>query len=102
MKESVFKNAKKFYDGWEKIVNGFKNRILPLSIKDILKTDILNTPEQKRFNNFLSQIKEEQRNIDMSLFEEVFGMARLTKCYKLYTVQKKLIVTIKRHFRLKI
>ena len=73
MKESVFKNAKKIYDGWEKIVNGFKNRILLLSIKDILKTDILNTPEQKQFNNFLSQIKEEQRNIDMSLFEEVFG-----------------------------
>ena len=27
LKESVFKNAKNFYDGWEKTVNGFKNGI---------------------------------------------------------------------------
>ena len=80
------KTHKKIYDGWEKIVNGFKNGILPLSIKNGTKTDILDTPEQKRFNDFLSQIKEGQRNIDMSLFEEVFGFGMLTKCYKLYTV----------------
>ena len=27
LKESVFKNAKNFYDGWERTVNGFKNGI---------------------------------------------------------------------------
>ena len=64
----------------EKIVYGFKNAILPLSKKDDLKIDsgdqqldILDTPEQRRYNDILSQIKEEQKNIDMSLFEEVFG-----------------------------
>ena len=31
LKKSVSKNVKNFYDGWEKIVYGFKNGILPLS-----------------------------------------------------------------------
>ena len=39
LKGSVSKNVKKFYDEWEKIVNGFKNGILPLSKKDGTKTD---------------------------------------------------------------
>ena len=34
---------------------------------------ILDTPEQKRFNYFLRQIKQEQKNIDTSLFKEVYG-----------------------------
>ena len=64
LKESVFKNVKNFYDEWEKIVYGFKNGILPLSKKDNMKTDsadqqldILDTPEQRRFNDFLDQIE---------------------------------------------
>ena len=36
-KESVSKNFKKFYDGWEKIVYGFENGKLPLSKKDDTK-----------------------------------------------------------------
>ena len=69
--ESVSKNVKKFYEGWEKIVYGFKNGILSLSKKNDMKTDsadqqldVLDTPEQRRFNGFLSQIKEQQKNID--------------------------------------
>ena len=31
------------------------------------------TPEQKEFNNFLEQIKEEQNNIDMNLFKNIFN-----------------------------
>ena len=79
LKESVSKNVKNVYDGWEKVVSGLKNKILSLSKKAVEKTDsdnqqsdILDTPEQQRFNDFLSQIKEEQKHIDMSLFEEVF------------------------------
>ena len=41
--------------------------------------DVLDTPEQRRFNDFLSQITEEQRNVDMSLFEEVFAYKTLDK-----------------------
>ena len=80
LKESVSKNIKKFCEWWEKIVYGFKNGILLLPKKDDMKTDtgnqqldILDTLEQRRFNDFLSQIKEEQKNVDLSLFEEVFG-----------------------------
>ena len=80
LKESVSKNVKRLYDGWEKFVNGFKNGILPPSKKIDVKTnigdqqqDILDTPEQKKINDFLSQIKEKQKSIDMNLFKEVFG-----------------------------
>ena len=40
-----------------------------------LKNQGLNLPaasKQKEFNNFLQQIKEEQRNIDMNLFKNIF------------------------------
>ena len=67
------KSVKKFYDRWGKIVNGFKNKILPLykkagekSDRDDQQPDILDTPEKKRFNGFLSHIKEEQKNIGMN------------------------------------
>ena len=38
-----------------------------------MKTDILDTPEQERFNNFSSQIEEEQKNINMKSFEKYFS-----------------------------
>ena len=31
------------------------------------------TPEQKEFNDFLEQIKEEQKNIDINRFKNVFN-----------------------------
>ena len=75
LKESAFENAKNFYDGSEKIVNGFKNGILPLSktygtktVSSDQQTDILDTPEHKSFNDFLIRIKEEQKHMDMILF----------------------------------
>ena len=33
------------------------------------KDNLSETPEQKKFNNFLEQIKEEQKTIDMNLFK---------------------------------
>ena len=69
-----------------KIVYGFKNGILLLPKEDDMKTDsggrqlgVLDTPEQRRFNDFLNQITEERRNVDMSLFEEVFAYKTLDK-----------------------
>ena len=38
LKETVSKIVKTFYDGWSRIVYGFKNGILPLSKKDGKKT----------------------------------------------------------------
>ena len=79
LKESASKKVSNFYDGCEKIVNGFTNKILPLFKKDGVKTDsgdqqpdILDTAEETRFNDFFKQIREEQKNIDMKLFNEYF------------------------------
>ena len=59
LKESVFKNAENFFDGWKKLVNGFKNGILLLSKKDVMKTDkgdqqpdSSDTPKEKKVVNF--------------------------------------------------
>ena len=67
LKESI---SKIFYDGWEKIVYGFKNKILPLSKNDDSgdqRPNILHTPKQKRFDNFLKQIEEEQKKFRLSI-----------------------------------
>ena len=83
VKESASKNVKNFYDGWEKIVYGFENWILSFSKKDGLKTDsidqrpnILDTPEQRRFNEFLQQIEEEQKYVNMKLFDKYYPYGR--------------------------
>ena len=78
--EIASKNGKKFYDCFQKIVNGFKNGILVLFKKVGTKADtgdqqpdISDISEQKKFNDFLRQIEENQKYIDMHLFKEVFG-----------------------------
>ena len=94
LKENLFKYAKIFYGGWEKTIYGFKNEILPVSKKDDLKTDqqlrILGTPEQTKFNDFLEQIKEDQKNIDMRLSSKYFPYRRSDKMvYVLYDSKSK-------------
>ena len=37
------------------------------------KDNLSETPEQKEFNDFLEQIKEEQKNIDINWFKNVFN-----------------------------
>ena len=78
LKENVSKNVEKNYDAWENIVYGFTNWILQLFTQDDMKndssdqqTDILDTPEQTKFGDFLEQIKE-QKNIDMRLSSKYF------------------------------
>ena len=39
-------------------------------------------PEQKKFNNFLEKIKQKQKNINMSLFEEYFNYKSPNKMLK--------------------
>ena len=85
-KNKFFDNAKNFYKGRDKIIEGFKNGILPLSKKDDMKTDsghqqpdVLDTPEEIKFNDFLKHIKEEQKNIGMRLSEETFAYKTLDK-----------------------
>ena len=40
--------------------------------------DILDTPEQKKINDFLSQIKEKKKSIDMNLFKKFLVLMVLT------------------------
>ena len=37
------------------------------------KDNLSETPDQKEFNDFLNQITEEQKNIDINLFKNVFN-----------------------------
>ena len=80
LKENVFKNANNFYEGWKENFYRFKNEILSLSVMDGAKTDsgdqqpdTWGVLKQEKFRNSLKQIKEEQRDIDMDLFEKNFG-----------------------------
>ena len=57
----------------EKIVYGFKNEVLPLSKKDDIKTD---SSEQKKFDDFLEQTREEQKYVDMKLLDKYFPYGR--------------------------
>ena len=59
---------------------------LPFSKKDDMKTDssnqqpdVLDTPEQIKVNDFLEQIKEEQKYIGMRLFSNYFPYTRPDK-----------------------
>ena len=40
--------------------------------------DILDTPEQKKINDFLSQIKKKQKSIDVNLFKKFLVLMVLT------------------------
>ena len=61
----------------KKLLMGFKTKYYQKAGEktdsDDQQPDISDTPEKKGFNDLLSQIKEEQTIISMSLFEEVFG-----------------------------
>ena len=63
-----------------------------------MKTDILDTPEQERFNNFSSQIEEEQKNINMKSFEKYFSYKNLMKWYKIYLIQKVSLIIMTNWF----
>ena len=46
------------------------------------KDNLSETPEQKEFNDFLEQIKEEQKNIDINSFKNVFNYETPDKMLK--------------------
>ena len=52
--------------------------------------DILDTSEQTTFHDFLNQIKEQQKNIDMRLFSKYFPYERSDKMAQvLYNLKSK-------------
>ena len=80
--KNILQEAKKLFDLWVEI---YKNVILveenlkfeeSVGERVKLKNERVNLPattEQKEFNKFLQQIKEEQKNIDINLFKNIFN-----------------------------
>ena len=76
--KNIFQEAKKLFDLRFKICKKIfleeENLKFEKSIGETVKLknqkdNLSETPEQKKFNNFLEQIKEEQKAIDMNLFK---------------------------------
>ena len=80
--KNIFQEAKKLFhlrvEIYKKFVLEEENLKFEKSIGETGKLknqrdNLSETPEQKEFNNFLEQIKEEQNNIDMNLSKNVFN-----------------------------
>ena len=83
----------------KKIVYGFKNGTSLLSIKDDMKTDssdqrpdIFDMPKQTKFNDFLKQIKEEQKNIEIKLLEKYFPYKTPNKKVQVLNNSKRKVI----------
>ena len=83
----------------KKIVYGFKNGTSPLSIKGDMKTDssdqrpdIFDMPKQTKFNDFLKQIKEEQKNIEIKLLEKYFPYKTPNKKVQVLNNSKRKVI----------
>ena len=79
--KNIFQETKKFFnlrvEIYKKLVLKEENSKFEKSIAETVKLknqkdNLSETPEQKKFNDFLEQIKEKQSNIYMNLFKNVF------------------------------
>ena len=79
---NIFQEAKTLFDLrveiYKKLVLEEENPKFEKSIGETVKLknqkdNLSEIPEQKEFSDFLEQIKEEQNNIDMNLFQNVFN-----------------------------
>ena len=86
-----FQEAKKLFDLrvqiYKKLVFEEENSKFEKSIGETVKLknqrdNLSETPEQKEFNNFLEQIKEEQNNVDLNLFKIIFNYKTPDKILK--------------------
>ena len=80
--KNIFQEAKKLFDLrveiYKKLVLEEENLKFEKSIGETVKLknqkdNLSETTEQKEFNDFLEQIKEEQKNIDINWFKNVFN-----------------------------
>ena len=86
--KNLFQEAKKLLDLrveiYKKLILEEENLKFEKSIGKTLelknqKDNLSETPKQEEFRNFLEQIKEEQENIDMKSFKNVFNYKTLHK-----------------------
>ena len=82
--KNIFQEAKKLFDLrveiYKKLVLEEENLKFEKSIGETVKLknqkdNLSETPKQKEPNDFLEQIKEEQKTIDMNFFEEYFSFS---------------------------
>ena len=87
--KNIFQEANKLFDLrieiYKKLVLEGENPKFDKSIGETVtlknqKDNLSETPKQKEFNDFLEQIKEEQKNIDINSFKDVLTMKRSIKC----------------------
>ena len=66
-KNKLLDNAKKFYEGREKIIKGFKDKIFPLNHDDVVE-------EQARYEEEENNIKNENGPIDYNNSERLINL----------------------------
>ena len=80
--KNIFQEAKKLFDLRVEIYKKFVLEKENLKFEKTvgktgklknLEDNLFETPEQKKCNDFLGQIKKEQKNIDITLFKNVFN-----------------------------
>ena len=80
--KNIFQEAKNLFnlrvEIYKKLVLEEENLKFEKSVGETVKLknqkdNLSETPEQKEFNDFLEQIKEEQKNIDINWFKNVFN-----------------------------
>ena len=80
--KNIFQEAKKLFDLRVEIYKKFVLEKENLKFEKTvgktgklknLEDNLFETPEQKKCNDFLEQIKKEQKNIDITLFKNVFN-----------------------------
>ena len=89
--KNIFQEAKKLFDLsfeiYKKLALEEENSKFEKSIGETVKLknqkdNLSETPEQKEFNDFLEQIKKEQKNIDINPFKNVFNYESPDKMLK--------------------
>ena len=89
--ENIFQESKKLFhlrvEIYKKLVLEEENSKFEKSIGERVKLknqkdNFSETPEQKEFNDLLEQIKEEQKNIDINSFKNVFNYETPDKMLK--------------------
>ena len=107
--KNIFQEAKKLFDLrvriYKKLVleeeNSMFEKIIGATVKlKNQKDDLPKTPEQKEFNDFLEQIKEQQKNIDINWFENVFNYQTPNEMLKYVHSLKKIDDITRQHFLL--
>ena len=87
--KNIFQEAKKLFnlrvEIYKKLVLEEENLKFEKSVGETVKLksqkdNLSETPEQKKVNDFLEQIKKDQKNIDINLFKIFLIIKRLTKC----------------------